>query len=399
MRGFPGPASTQCRSLGRATTVLGMAITLASTVGGAQEPEQWWDLETTTLNHLPEEIIALQREAEATDRTEATDLIREQIDLNARRWEEIRREHDRKLTEVFAAADEHARNAAKWQRRVQVLQLMGATLNFASAIQGSSLAPTERMEIAEDDLAGEEVVLCEESECVGISFSEALGALETAGTPEVGSSEMIQTLVELREGFGSMGPVRCSVELGECDAGDGPTREPAWVLPFAHAVRTAGMRLQGMFPRAVPRLKSLGRAANRLIQRSGAQSKRIAKKWGNHATEFRKDGLVTTRDGYARLAEHYMRRPPGTYRISHPDGRILIYDPNTNVFTSFKGDRFITMFRPGESIKYWLRDVQNANLTGRLVTGKPMKTVTWQTLPEKVRHQLERIARSGGQSQ
>ena len=210
---------------------------------------------------------------------------------------------------------------------------------------------------------------------------------------------MIQALVELREGFASMDPVRCSVELGECDAGEGPTREPAWVIPFAQTLRVAGMRLQSMFTRAIPRLKSFGRMANQFIQRNAARSNQIADKWKQHAVEFRKDGLATTRDGYARIAEHYMKRPSGTYRINHPNGRTHIYDPNTNVLTIFKVDRFITMFRPGESTKYWFRNVQKATLTGKLEKGLRPKTITWRAVPETVRQELGRSARSGGQGQ
>ena len=406
MRVFQRLVLPRSRHLVVAMTV-GLALT--SSVVGAQEIEKWWDPAAASQSDLPEKIIKLQRESEAAERVEATDVLRKQFYRNARKWEETQRGHDRKLTEVFAAADENARNTAKWQRRVQVLQFVGATLSFVNAIRGPSPEPAEPIGIAEDDLDGQEIVLCEESECVGISFSEALGALETAGTPETGGGEISQTLIELREELASMVPVRCSVELGECDTGEGPTREPAWVLPFAHALRTTGMRLQSVFPRAIPRLKSLGRAASRLIQRSGARSKQIVKKWDQHAVEFRKDGLATTRDGYARLVEHYMKRPHGTYRIKHPDGRTLIYDPIKNVFTSFRGDKFITMFRSREKLAYWLREARNATLYGKGKSGTSAqtiklgpwpqkvlqpKTLTWEQLPAKVRKELVRYDRS-----
>ena len=155
MKGCSGSLPTRFRRLGQAA-ILGVVLT--STVSEAQETEKWWDSSAT---RLPEEIVALQREAEAADRSNETDQLREQIDLNAQKWEETRREHDRKLAEVFDAADEHARNAAKWQQRVRVLQLMGATLSLVSAVREPSPVSTEPMEITEDDLAGEDIVLCE----------------------------------------------------------------------------------------------------------------------------------------------------------------------------------------------------------------------------------------------
>ena len=371
-------------------------LVLWSTGTGAQDVEMRWNATTTATHSSPEAIIAVEREAEETEREATTNVFRKEVERNAEQWEHAQRERDRKLAEVFDAAEEYAAQAARWQRRLQVLQLLGSSLAFVSAIREPLPLLTEPREIPDDDLGGEGIVLCEESECFGISFGEALGALENAGTLGAEDGENHKALSQLRDGFEAMGPVLCNVGTGECNAGEDLTREPAYVAQIAHISRMVVMHLQRVFPRAVQRLNSLGRAASRLMQRSGERSKQITVKWGKHAEEFLKDGLVTTRDGYARLATHYMRQPHGTYRINHPDGRTLVFDPKTNVFTSFRGDRFITMFRPGESTKYWLRDVQRANLTAKLLTGKPTKTITWQTVPEQVRQQLERISRSGG---
>lgn len=366
--------------------LMALGIALWSTGSGAQDNEGWREVETTDASALPEAIIALEREAEDAGRDETTDKLREQITRNARQWEQAQRERDRKLADVFDATEEYARQAARWHRHMQVLQLVGSSLSFISVIQEPLPVLTQPSETSGDNLGGEDIVLCEGTACVRISFSEVLNTLENAGSPIAGDIEALAALSALRGEFVSMGPVQCNVEGGECRAGEDLTREPAHIGAIVQLI-------QRIAPRVAPRAKSLGRVATRLIQRSGARSKQITKKWGDHAVEFQKDGLVKTRDGYARLAEYYMKRPHGTYRINHPDGRTLIFDPRTNVFTSFRGDRFITMFRPGENMKYWSRYVQNANIMGKLVTGKPMRTITWQTLPEQVRRQLGRLAR------
>ncbi len=359
----------------------------------AQEFGTWPNISTPEHSISPEAIIVQERATEDARRAEAREYLLQQFERVAVAWRETQRIQDERLRYTLEVADQNARQAARWQWCMQGLQLVGAALNLAHTLRDPIMMGIEDRKPSLDDLEGEEITLCEENDCVGISLTEVLEVIEAAGATTPDGTALFGPLSDLREGLSSMGPIRCQVEVGECDAGEGFTREPAWLIPTVHALRTVAMRLQAAFPRAGPRLHAFGRSAGRFIQRSGAHSKQITKKWGQHATEFRKDGLATTREGYRILAEHYMKRPHGTYWINHPSGRRLIYDRNTNVFTVVEGRKFITMFRPGETTKYWFRNADKAVRIGGRADGTS-NMILWGTLPEAFRHKLNGLTYS-----
>ncbi|WAC56943.1 hypothetical protein [Gordonia sp. SL306] len=79
----------------------------------------------------------------------------------------------------------------------------------------------------------------------------------------------------------------------------------------------------------------------------------------NHGHEFRG---ITSPEQYAAAANGFLKNPPpGTFRLTRPNGDVLLYNSGTNTFLSATHSGQIkTMFKPDDHLDYWLGQLKAA---------------------------------------